>query len=229
MRYSSGLFHQAASKASRVVVLQPGFLGGRVVDQHRGSRKLSIVVEGSFQRTGAHTSTPDVMRWFLGRAEKVSALSREEERLTIAVQEVQSERYSMLLPHRVRATVHIAFLDGELADQAEARLQALFTAEGPEEVKVFIQKLEERPPLNRSASTEAMTRRLQKISEEWGLPFGVDSGLLPTAAGEVPPGIPVVCGVSPASKDMFTPNECIHRGELLQRALLLALFLLEEE
>ncbi len=230
MRYSFQHLQLAASKAGRVIIMQPGFRSGKVVDQRRGSRKFSILVEGPFQRIGSHDSAIDLMSWFLNRADKIGALSCPEERLTVAVQEVHSESYSVLLPNRIRATVYVTFLDPELADKAEARLQELFEP-GPgeqAETKIYIEKLEERPPLNRSAASEEVIRQLKKISEEWKLPFDVEASLLPSAAGEVPAGIPVICGFGPASRDMFTPHECIHRGELVQRALLLTLLLLEE-
>ncbi len=230
MRYSSHALQQAASRAGRVIVLQPGFQSGKVVTQRRGSRKFSILVEGAFQRIGAHGPSSDVMSWFLQRAEQIGALSLPEERLTVAVQEIYSERYSVLLPHRVRATVFVTFLDAALADEAETRLHQLFAPESGEhpETSVYIEKLEERPPLIPSESVNTLISRFRKISEDWKLPFGVESSLLPSAAGEVPEGVPVLCGLGPASRDMFTPHECIHRGELLQRALLLTLFLLED-
>ncbi len=230
MRYSAPYLQQAASKAGRVIIMQPGFRSGKIVDQRRGSRKFSILVEGEFKRIGAHDSESDLMSWFLSRADQIGTLSCPEERLTVAVQEVHSERYSVLLPHRIRAIVYITFLDSERADEAETRLHSLFESQQEEgdETKVYIERLEERPPLNRSTAAEAVIAQLKKISEEWNLPFGVDSSLLPSAAGEVPAGIPVICGFAPASRDMFTPHECIHRGELLQRALLLTLLLLED-
>ena len=230
MRYSAQYLQNAASKAGRVIVLQPGFINGKIVDQRRGSRKFSILVEGAFQRIGSHDSQVDLMSWFLEKAHKIGSLSRPDEKLTVAVQEVHSERYSVLLPHRIRATVYVTFLDSTMADEAEKELHKAFTLaeEEQEDTAVFIEKLEERPSLNRSAAGEQMIAQLKKISEEWSLPFGVEASLLPSAAGEVPEDIPVICGFSPASRDMFTPHECIHRGELLQRALLLTLYLLED-
>ncbi len=231
MRYSAAYLQQAALKADRIIVMQPGFRSGKIVDQRRGSRKYSILIEGAFQRIGAHGSSSDLMSWFLYRAERVGLLSNQEGRLTVAVQEVHSERYSVLLPHRIRATVYVTFLDSAMADEAESALHELFApeqGEEHEEAMVYIERLEERPPLNRSAAAEETINQLKKISEDWELPFGVESSLLPSAAGEVPEGKAVICGMGPASRDMFTPHECVHRGELLQRSLLLTLLLLEE-
>ncbi len=229
MRYSSKYLKKAASLAARVIVMQPGFRSGVIVDQRRGSRKFRIQVEGKIQRIGSQRSPVDLMSWFLNNADRIASLSCPEERMTVAVQEVHSERYSVLLPHRIRATVYVTFFDPGLADQAEARLRELF-APGREDldgITAYIECLEQRPPLNRSEEIEQVIEQLRKISEKWDLPFGVESSLLPSAAGEVPAGVPVICGFGPASHGMFTPDECIHRGELLQRALLLTLYLME--
>ncbi len=230
MRYSSQVLQQVAAQARQVIIMQPGFRSGKVVNQRRGSRKYSILVEGTFQRIGSLGNTSDVMSWFLQRAERIGSLSLPEERLSVAVQEIHSERYSVLLPHRLRATVYVTFLDSALADRAEEQLQELFSTGEDEhdDTRVYFEQLEERPPLLNSDSSNELLNRLQRISDEWKLPFGVESSLLPSAAGVVPPDIPVICGFGPASRDMFTPHECIHRGELLQRALLLTMLLLEE-
>ncbi len=230
LRYSQKALQQAASLADRVIVLQPGFQSGKIVDQRRGLRKYSILIEGAFKRIGSHSSTTDLMSWFLDRAGRLGSLSVPEERLTAAVQEIHSERYSILLPHRIRATVYVTFLDPTLADQAEKQIYELFAVglQDQDDPEVFIEKLEERPPLNRLPAAESLIADLKRVSEEWKLPFGVESSLLPSAAGDIPEGIPVVCGFGPASRDMFTPQECVHRGELLQRILLLTQFLLED-
>ncbi len=227
MRYSSPTFSQAAEKAGQVLVMQSGLHGGKVVDQRRGSRKFSILVEGAFQRIGYHRGPGDLMNWFLQRAARVGKLSMPKKRLTVAVQEVHSERYSVLLPHRIRATVYVTFLDPALAGDAETEIRKIFTPTEKEEFLCYVEKLEERPALTRSESAASLISKLKAISADWKLPFGVDSSLLPSAAGVVPEGIPVLCGLAPSSQNMYTPFESIQRGELLQRALLLTLFLME--
>ncbi|MFU8794435.1 MAG: D-alanine--D-alanine ligase, partial [Dethiobacteria bacterium] len=227
--YSDKYLKQAATLAGRVFVLQPGFLGGKVINQRCGSRKYDILVEGPFHRIGSQECSADVLSWFLERAQGIGSLSRRQQKITVAVQEIHSDRYSVLLPHQVRATVFVTFLDTDLADEAEERLRKFFTPKQEEhgEIRVYFEKLEERPPFRYSPHNDLLIARLRKLSEEWELPFGVESSLLPSAAGEIPAGIPVICGFGPASRDMFTPFECVNRGELLQRALLLSLYLLE--
>jgi D-alanine-D-alanine ligase len=227
MRYSGPVLQQAAAKAKQVLILQPGLLGGKVVDQRRGSRKFSILAEGNSLRPGYRGNQDDPLSWFLKKTDDVSKLNKPEDRLTVAIQELQSERYGVLLPHRIRATVYLTYLDTQLADDAEKVIRDTFSIDHLE-IRAYAERLEKRPALNRSDVSAPVLQSLQAISEEWKLPFGVDSNLLPSASGVVPAGIPVVCGLGPAGRDIFTPYESVHRGELLQRALLLTLYLLEE-
>lgn len=225
MRYSSQLLRQAAEQVNQVIVLQPGYLGGKIVDQRRGARKLSIVVEGGSLRVGSNNQI-DVLTWFLEKADKIRKLNKSDQKLSVAVQDLHSERYSLLLPHRLRSTVYITYLKSELADIAENSIRELFVdAKG---IRVYIEKLEDRPPLIKSRHTTQSINKLKEISELWKLPFGVEASLLPSAAGVISNSIPVICGFSPASQEMFTPHEAVHRGELLQRTLLLSLFLLNQ-
>ena len=229
MCYSSQTLQAAAQRASRVLVIQPGFKGGKIIDQRRGSRKYSIILEGEFQRIGATTGPGDIMSWFLKQAAQLQTLNRPAERLTVAVQQVQSQRYSILLPHFIQATVYITFLNASLADEAEAEIFRLCKLSDQEEstIRCLAEKLEGRPPLNRSKDNSALIEKLREISEQWQLPFGVEASLFPSAAGVVPEGIPVICGLGPACENLYTPYESVNRGELLQRTLLLTLFLME--
>ncbi len=186
MRYSSQILQQTAQHAGRVIVMMPGFRGGSIVDQRRGSRKFSIVVEGAFQRIGFQGDSDDVLSWFLHQTTHIGPLSRPEERLSVAVQEVSSERYSMLLPHRVRATVYVTFLDAALADEAEKQLRALFTSKAGEQesLRIHVEKLEERPPLNRSENSAPLISRLKQISEAGNFRSGWNRACSPLQPGK---------------------------------------------
>lgn len=229
MCYSSQTLQAVSQKVGRVLVIQPGFKGGKIIDQRRGSRKYSILVEGEFQRIGATTGPGDIMNWFLKQAVQLQTLNRPEKRFTVAVQQVQSQHYSILLPHYIQATVYITFLNESLADQAETEIFRLFkpTAQEESTIRCKTEKLEGRPPLKRSKDNNLLIEQLQKISDRWQLPFGIEASLFPSAAGVVPEGIPVICGLGPACENLYTPHESVNRGELLQRTLLLTLFLLE--
>ncbi|WP_096199837.1 M20/M25/M40 family metallo-hydrolase [Bacillus sp. FJAT-45350] len=226
MRYSSATLRKAAKEARQVIVLQPGFTGGKIADQRRGSKQYSIIVEGDPMRIGIESNQTDVLSYFIQKAEKLKKISSRNKKITVAVQDVRSQRYSVLLPHRVQATVAVTYLDEKLANEAEKQIREAFTSKSSG-MQTYVETLVERPPLVRK-SNNSVIPQLKNLSEKWNLPFGTESSLLSTAAGEIPSSVPVVCGFAPASKNLYTPNEAIHRSELIQRSLLLGLFLLEQ-
>ncbi|WP_078427805.1 M20/M25/M40 family metallo-hydrolase [Alkalihalobacterium alkalinitrilicum] len=226
MRYSNGTLRKAAQKSKQVIVLQPGFTGGKIADQRRGAKLYSIIVEGDPMRIGKQLSQTDVLSYFIQKAEKLKKISSRNKKLTVAVQDVHSERYSVLLPHRVHATIVVTYLDEKFAVDVEKQIREAFTSNSSG-TRAYVETLVERPPLLRKNSNPIIPH-LRELSEKWNLPFGTEASLLSSAAGEIPMNIPVVCGFAPSSKNLYTPNEAIHRGELIQRSLLLGLYLLEQ-
>ncbi|RKL65928.1 D-alanine--D-alanine ligase [Salipaludibacillus neizhouensis] len=225
MRYSSSTLRKATKEVKEVIVLQPGFTDGKVVDQRRGTKQFSVIVEGDPVRIGKETKSIDVLQMFIKNAEKVQKLNNRKGKLAIAIQDVRSERYSVLKPHRVYATLSITYIDEALAEETEKAIRELFTVNS-KGIRTNIEKLVERPPLIRKKN-HLLLDTLKNLSEAWNLPFGTESSLLSSAAGEVAKDTPVVCGFSPASKGLYTPEESLHRSELVQRSLLLALYLNE--
>ncbi|MBW2011211.1 MAG: hypothetical protein JRI32_06080 [Deltaproteobacteria bacterium] len=225
MRYSGGLLRQAARYANQVIVLNTGYLGGKVIDQHRGIRKYRLVVEGDPLRSG-HRRAQDALSWFLQKAAGLKNLSKPAYKLSVSVEDVRSERYSKLLPHKVHATICVSYLDSKKADLAEHQIRAMFS-HSVKEIKVLMERLVDRPPLNRTGASQPLIKKIETLCEDWNLPFGTESSLLPTPAGEIPTDTPVLAGFAPPGRDIYTPNEAVHRGEFLQRTLLLSLLLIK--
>lgn len=223
MRYSTPVFEKAVAKAGEVIVLQPGFMEGKIVDQRRGFKQFNVIVEGDPIRMGKSSKEQDVLSYFVKQADELQSLSNRRKKIAVAVQDVQSERYSVLMPHRVNATFSITYLDQDLAKEAEKKLRDAFKNNGTS-IRTYVEEIVDRKPMTKKKQ-HPLRDRLEALSEAWNIPFGTESSLLPSAAGAVPAKIPAVCGFAPASKDLFTPNEALHRRELAQRTLLLALYL----
>ncbi|WP_280770357.1 M20/M25/M40 family metallo-hydrolase [Salipaludibacillus daqingensis] len=223
MRYSSSMVEKAAKLAAEVIVLQPGFTDGKVVHQRRGTKQFSIIVEGDPIRIGKETKSVDVLNSFIQNAQKLQDFNNRKKKLAVSIQDVRSERYSVLKPHRVYATLSITYIDEKLAVETEKAVRELFKSQS-KGMRTHIEKLVERSPFIRRKNNELL-EKLTDLSSKWNLPFGTESSLLSSAAGEVPKGTTVVCGFSPASKGLYMPEEALHRSELVQRSLLLALYL----
>ncbi|SDO56418.1 M20/M25/M40 family metallo-hydrolase [Alkalicoccus daliensis] len=221
MRYSAGMLEKAAAEAKEVIVMQPGFVEGKIVDQRRGSKQFHLIVEGDPERIGKRAEPVDVLSWFLEKTGKLNELNSRQKKIAVAVQDLRSERYSVLTPHRVSATIAMTYIDEKVAEKTEEQLRSLFKASKPG-MKTYIELLTERPPLLRKKDHPTL-QSLERWAKEYQLPFGKESSLLATAAGVIPAEKPVICGFAPASKKLFTPNEALHRSELVQRSVLLAL------
>lgn len=225
MRYSHKVLKAAAKEAKEVFVFQPGFSSGKIVDQRRGSTKYSLIIEGDPQRIGNSSAQIDVLSYFLDKASKIKNISDSENKLSVAILDLTSERYSVLLPHRVNATIYITYLEKDIAIDAEKKLYKILESK-QRGLKTYIQKLEERPPLLRKRNNQIL-KSLAKISSDWNIPFGTEASLLPSSAGEIDKKINVLCGFAPASNGLYTPNESIRRKELVEKILLLSLFINE--
>ncbi len=73
-----------------------------------------------------------------------------------------------------------------------------------------------------------LAKKLSVIADQWDIPLIHDSSVWPSTGGLVPASVPVVCGLGPVSKDLYTPQEGVSRSSLIQRTLLMAQFLAQE-
>lgn len=224
MRFSRHIFHKAARQARQVILLKPGSREGVMIHQRRGIRKYRVIAEGKPLRPGHRSTDVEVLTWFLQKGGEVKGFSRPTQRISVSLQDIHTERFSMLAPHRISSLVSVSYLEEKKADQAETRIRDLFRSE-TKGIALRVEKISERPSFSRKDRGGPMVNTLKTLCEDWKLPFGLDSSLLPSPAGEVPKETPAICGFGPASRGLFTPGEAVHRGELLQRTLLLALFL----
>jgi D-alanine-D-alanine ligase len=208
-------------------VLRPGGIGDRVVTQRRGVRHFDLRVEGPVRKLGQVSKKPEVLRWLWGRLEAACALSSRKDRVAVSVGELKTSAYQNLLPHEVSGTVLVNYLDEKVADRVVAELRTLleFNKDG---LKSRLSLLTDRPAMVRRSGNESLLAKLGCAAERWELPFDQDSSLLPSVAGLVPAGTPVVCGVGPAATEAFTTHEAVERISVVQKTLLLAQFLMTE-
>lgn len=223
LRYSGDTLAAAAAQARRVLVLDPGGPRGRIRDQRRGVRKLAVRIAGRATSPGSRQRS-DPLSWFLARSPDLLRLSDRRRRLDVMVQDIEVHRHSQLMPHRVDLILGLSYLSPGHADAAETKLLALLD-DRPVDLEVRVERLEDRPPLVRTATTAALLGEVEAVASDWKIPFGTEAGLLPSAAGLVPAGIPVLSGLAPHARELLTPQESVNRGALASRTLLLALLI----
>ncbi len=223
--HSAELIRKASTEAKQVLVLRPGNPGNKIVLQRRGQRKYIISAETTPKRLGKVTKSPDVLQWVAEKINEVVKLSSRKDRLAVAVSDIQSVSYPMLLPHRITMTISVGYGDEKMADTAERQIRKILCGGT---VKYNFEMTSDRPPMKLRNSNRHLAKKLSNIAQKWDIPIAQESSLWPTIGGLVPTSTGAVCGLGPVAKNLYTPQEAVQRVSVLQRTLLLAEFLLNE-
>jgi D-alanine-D-alanine ligase len=224
-RYSAELIAEAASLVKNVLVLRPGGLTGQIITQRRGQRKYDLIVEGDPQRLGKFGRKQEVLLWTNQKLAEIARLSSKKDRLAVSTLGIRSERFPMLLPHRIKAKLLLNYLDVRHANEAEQRFREFLK---DSKFKVSLQLISERPPMKERRGNLQLAKSLESVAKEWEMPLSKDSSLWPSVGGLAPAKTSTICGLGPAAKDLYTPREAVNRTSLIQRTLLLALFLAQK-
>jgi len=224
-RYSADIIHAAASKARRVFILHPGSEGDNIRVQRRGQRKYYLIVESKPQRIGQQRKVPEVLLWLSEKLSELSRLSSRKDHIALSAVDIKTESFPMLLPHRVTTTLVLNYLNPKLADATEERMKETLDKN---ELRWSLEKVSERPPMKERRINLLLAESLAAVAKKWEIPLARESSLLPSVGGLVPEKIPVVCGIGPVARDLYTPQESVNRISLIQRTLLIAEFLAKD-
>ena len=224
-RYSAEIIRAAAARAGRVLVLRPGSPGDNVIVQRRGQRKYNLVIEGKPQRIGQQKKSPEVILWFGKKISELSDLSSKKERLTLSVTDIKTSSFPMLLPHQVTATLVLSYNDSKIAQESEEKMKELFK-QAP--FKWNLEIISDRSPMKERRNSLQLSKLLAGVAEKWEIPLSQESSVVPSVGGLVPDTIPVICGIGPVARDLYTPQEAVNRISLIQRTLLTAEFLAQD-
>jgi D-alanine-D-alanine ligase len=223
-RYSAEAIRNTAEASGRVLVLRPGNIGDSVITRRRGQRRYRLTVEGKPLRIGHSLKSREVMYWVFSKLQEVTRLSSKKEFMSVSTVDLRTEAFPMLLPHRAIVTLLLSYLDNKVADRVEMEMRNILRDKSFSTVLALIS---DRPPMKERRINAMLADKLRKVAEEWDIPLDTESSIWPSVAGLVPPKKPVVCGVGPVAKDIYTSKEAVQRISLVQRTLLLAEFLLK--
>ncbi|MEW8688549.1 MAG: ATP-grasp domain-containing protein [Candidatus Thiodiazotropha sp.] len=220
---SAEFIAQAAAEAKEVLVLRPGNLDDSVVVGRRGQRRYRAFFQGKPRKLGQSEKHPEVMLQALSALEDISRLSNRKEKLAVSTVDLRSEAYPRLLPHRITTTLQASYPNVRTGDQLEQRI-----SEQLKQSRAELALLSDRPPMPSRRINSSLLKRLRGVAEKWEIPLNTETSLWPSVAGLVPPQVPVVCGVGPVARGLYTGQEALSRISLVQRTLLLAQFLLAQ-
>jgi D-alanine-D-alanine ligase len=224
-RYSAEMIRAAASRAGRVLVLRPGSLGDNIIIGRRGQRKYNIIIEGKPQRIGQQRKSPEAILWFSSKITELSNLSSKKDRISLSVTDIKTSSFPMLLPHRVTATLVLSYNDAKLAEEIEEQMRKLFKQST---FKWNLERISDRPPMKERRNNLQLSKPLAGVAQNWEIAISQESSVIPSVGGLVPDNIPVICGIGPVARDLYTPQEAVNRISLIQRTLLTAEFLAQD-
>ena len=218
-RYSTSIIQQAIENASEVIVLRPGSTGGHAMRQRRGQRKYILAVDGKPFRLGKATRSPEVLKVTMQKIEEISSLSSRKKRIAVSMVDIETNAFPMLLPHQARITLLTSFPTKKAGDELEEYILSIL-----ETLKIQwnLELVSDRPPMKTRKVNNPLLDSLTDLSDQWEIPFGLESSVWPSVAGLVKPGTPVICGMGPVVKDMYTSRESVERISIIQRTLLLS-------
>jgi D-alanine-D-alanine ligase len=222
-RYSEKIIRQAMSQVRQILVLRPGGSAGSTYNVRRGQRKYRFIAESDATPHGKGSKRPGLMVWFAEKLVACSQLDSRSERIAVSFADIRSESFPMLAPHRISATLHLIYGAAGKADRVEEQMRLLLGRAGP---RWELEKLSDRPPMEDRPQSQEILQMMSSIAAKWEIPIKPQSSVWPSVAGLAPGGTGVLCGIGPIGEGLQTPREAVQRISLVQRTILLGMFLL---
>ena len=149
----------------------------------------------------------------------------QKDRISLSVTDIKTSSFPMLLPHRVTATLVLSYNDAKLAEEIEEQMRKLFKQST---FKWNLERISDRPPMKERRNNLQLSKPLAGVAQNWEIAISQESSVIPSVGGLVPDNIPVICGIGPVARDLYTPQEAVNRISLIQRTLLTAEFLAQD-
>ncbi len=226
-KYSEPVLQQQAALAKRVLCFKPGGTRGEVVTRRNGMGCLSALVEGE----GMHL-TGDVIPAGANAinelAHKIRAwnkLSNPERGIHVYVTSVKTEDHLSDLPDFAQARIFLSFPlpgDGErLINEINKIAQRKFVEGSHCTLTTDIM----RAPFNETEQVNDLYEEFAKVAENIGRPSSKIARCNASEVNVILHSSPVLDGLGPPGHDTRTSNEHIEARTLVERSVLLSLFI----
>lgn len=220
-QYSSTIIKNITQKAARVLVLKPATTENSLIIDRRGQRVYRLLAEGEPVRIEKQKFGDDLVNSVATLMKGIKEACKPYSRTSIAITEMETRAYNMYVPHWVKATLLMNYASTINANKLESTILEIVKKK-----RLYkIIKDAERPPLPKRSINKKLAEEIINIARDYEIGLSCQSSAWPSVAGLVPATIPVVCGMGPLSKELYTPNEAINRLSLIQRCLILADYL----
>jgi D-alanine-D-alanine ligase len=221
-QYSTPVIKRATQRAAKVLVLRPSTMQNSIVIDRRGQRFYHLLAESESKTVEKHRATDDLITFSSNLLKEIKEACKPHKRTSVAMVKMETKAYTMHIPHEVKVTLLMNYASVEKANQLEKTIYDIVS-----KVKkgYRLVKYAERPPLPQRTNNTKLANTIIELAKSKDIALSHQSSAWPSAAGIIPANIPVVCGLGPYAKEIYTLSEAINRLSMIQRCLLIANFL----
>lgn len=226
-RYSAAVIQREAGLCRHVLSLKPGGPEGEVVTRRNGVGFYTAVVEGDggFTTDYLHMGGVVAINELAHKTRQWNRLSSPVRNALVCVTSLQAEGRSGNPLENAHATVFLSFPDAEtgegLAGEIKKIARRQFVPGSSCELRGGIMH----PPFSETEEVTALHRELDRVAGSVGRGLGAIARYTASEINLVPAGVPAVDGLGPVGHNTRTVNEYVEANTLVERAVLLALFL----
>jgi glutamate carboxypeptidase len=220
---SRKIIEQEARKSDAVLVLEPSYgREGRLKTQRKGVGGAEIIVTGRSAHAGIDPENGrNAVHELALQIARVMKMNDPRRGIAVQATVVSGGTVANVVPEQARAEIDLRF--ARLADTkiVQRKLRALKPITKGTQVKVVLGGI--RPPLERTASVEALFRHAQSLMKAVNLPLGEAA----TGGGSdgnftAAVGVPTLDGLGAVGDGAHSPREHILIREIPARAALIA-------
>lgn len=223
-RHSAPIIKKVAQKAARVLVLKPTAIPNGIIVDRRGQRYYNFIAKIEPKTVEKLKPIDDLLIRSSAVVKEIKEACMPYKRMSVAMVEMQTKAHTMHAPHTAKISLLLNHANIANANKLEKQMHEIV---GKHKKRYTLVKYAERPPLIPRRVNITLAEEIKGVAEEMDIHLEIQSSSWPSVAGLVPSKIPVVCGLGPYAKDLYTPTEAINRLGLIQRSLLLANLLVE--
>jgi D-alanine-D-alanine ligase len=226
-KYSEPTIQQQSALCKRVLCFKPGGAKGEVVTRRNGMGYFNTVVEGD----GIHMTGDNIavgVNSIDELAHKIRAwnrLSRPADGIYVYVNSLKARDRSSDLPDHAHASIFLSFPRQEDGEHLVREIKKIAKKSFVEGSRCALTTDIMRTPFSETEQVKGLWAELVRVSDTIGRPLGAISRCNSSELNVVPIGVPALDGLGPAGYDTRTSNEHIEARTLVERAVLLSLYM----
>ncbi len=226
-RYSEPMIQQQSLLSRRVLAFKPAGAGGAVVTRRNGMGYFSTMVDGEEK----HFTGDDLVGGVSAieeLAHKVrlwNKLCDADREAFVYVNSLRAEEHAGYLPDHAHASLFVSFPHAEAGDRLVADIEKIARKSYCKGSRCALTTEIMRAPFSETEQVMQLQRELALVAEDIGRPLKSIGRFTAADINVVPLGVPALDGLGPVGHETRTPNEYIEAPTLVERAVLLALYL----